>query len=459
MARFLQTALSTAWTFARRPRVFFASLVENPPLGAALFWLALLGLLSGLSGLHAGLQGKTSFGQDWWREMPVAKAVAGAVGSCVIDMFWATLLTWLLARMVRETMRLDALYTVLAFATIPYALTTLAFPLRNVSYLSYHIWQGVHLVVMGWASVLVCVGVQSCLGVRMSRAIQCALPALVILWSLGWRAHHAVPTSFRAACPWQHIEGETVRVYYPPGKSEAEVSAIARGLDSVMQKDCAVLNIKPLPFKVNVFCFADDDLQRRLAGADEEPDNTAHTFWDCVTISYTTWKQMDNQMAHELCHVLLTSRLTDKVSGLLDEGLCEYVAHKVAPGKDDQTPYAASFIPLRTLARADVFFDWEQARDVDDSEWTHYTTGESLVTYLIQRHGVEKFKKFYGRVARYTHPKDVDEEPGKPLARAVQEVYGLSLLQLEAQWRHACPPPNSSHSSVSHSSTDDDDKN
>ena len=220
------------------------------------------------------------------------------------------------------------------------------------------------------------------------------------------------------------------------------------------------MGVKPLPDKISVFCFADDDLQRKLAGEDEEPDNTAHTFWDCITISYAPWGHIKNQMAHELCHVLLAKRLTDKVHGLLDEGLCEYVAHAVAPDKDEELPYAASPIPLRTLARSDVFFDWEQARETDDNEWTHYTAAESLVSRTSSnKHGIEKFKRFYLRVARYTNRKDPDEEQGRPLARAAQEIYGLSLPQLEAQWRHACPAPAASRASAPRSSAHADNEN
>ena len=79
------------------------------------------------------------------------------------NMFWASLLTWLLARIARETLRFDTLFTVLAFATFPYLLSTLTFPLRDVSWLSYHIWQAVHAGVVVWVSSLVCLGTQACL--------------------------------------------------------------------------------------------------------------------------------------------------------------------------------------------------------------------------------------------------------------------------------------------------------
>ena len=81
MTSSLQTAYLLGWTALCRPRVFFARLNTNPPLSAALLWLVVLGCLLGLSGLHVGLQGRASYGQDWWREVPVGKAVLLAVWS------------------------------------------------------------------------------------------------------------------------------------------------------------------------------------------------------------------------------------------------------------------------------------------------------------------------------------------------------------------------------------------
>lgn len=429
----------------RRPRVVFASINDGSFLAPALLWIVLLGVLAGVTGTFAALHGKTSYGQDWWRQISMSRAVAQSIWFCLTDVLWATLLTWALARLAHETLRFDALLTALSLASAPCLLSTLAFPMRDTGWIALHIWQGLNVVVVVWVSLLTCRGVQACLHSSFGKAAQCSLPALLILWTIGYRAHIAQPTNFRAACHWEVWEGKHARVFTLPGKSQKEISLLARGLDVLIEKDCALLGESPLKFKIDFFCFDDDAQQRWFAGSAEEPENTAHTFWDSITLSYDTWDHLHTQMAHEICHILLANRLTDKVHGLLDEGLCEYVAHEAVPDADALPPMPASSLPLRTLARSDVFFDWDQLHEEgeedEDAEWKHYRSAESLTQYLVQRYGMAKFKTLYRRFAWHGRDRDPDNDEGKQFAHAIQDVYGLSLKELETQWRTTAAAP------------------
>ena len=424
----------------RRPRVLFASITDGSFLASALLWVVLLGIFAGVTGTHAALHGKTSYGQDWWREISVSRAVGMSVWFCLTDVLWASLLTWAIARLARATLRFDALLTIMALASAPCLFSTLLFPVRDTSWLALRAWQGLNIVVILWASLLICVGVQTCLSCSFGKAAQCSLPALLILWTLGGRAHIAKPTNFRAACRWEVWEGKHVRVFTTPGKSQKDISILARGLDDLTEQECAYLGEASLSFKIDFFCFDDDARQRYFAGAAEEPANTAHTFWDAITLTYDTWDNLHTQMAHEICHVVLANRLTDKVHGLLDEGLCEYVAHAVAPDPNALTPLPASPLPLRALARSDVFFDWDQVREEgqdedEDADWKHYRSAESLVEYLVQRDGMDKFKTLYRRFARHERDHDPDNDEGKQLDHALQDVYKMSLRELDKKWR------------------------
>ncbi len=423
----------------RRPRVVFASITDGSFLASALLWVVTLGVLAGATGTFAGLSGKTSYGEDWWRAMPLTRAVTLSIWFSLTDILWATLLTWALARLAREALRFDALLTALCLASAPCLLTTLTFPMRDTGWIALHIWQGLNVIVVVWVSLLTCWGVQNCLHSSFGKAAQCSLPALLIVWTIGYKAHIANPTNFRAACRWEVWEGKHTRVFTLPGKSPRDISLLAQGLDKLTEQDCAVLGESPLNFKIDFFCFDDDAQQRRYAGSPEEPENTAHTFWDAITLSYDTWDHLHTQMAHEICHVALANHLSDKVHGLLDEGLCEYVAHTVVPDANALPPLPASTLPLRTLARSEVFLDWEQMNeegaDEEDSEWKHYRSAESLTEYLVQRYGMTKFKTLYRRFAWHGRDRDPDNDEGKQFAHAVQDVYGLTLKELETQWR------------------------
>ena len=437
----LPPTVTLLWDALRRPRIVFASITDGSLLSSALLWIVTLGILAGITGTFAAIVGKTSYGQDWWRELPIGKAVGQSVWFCLTDVLWASLLTWAIARLARATLRFDVLLTVLSLAAAPCLFTTLLFPMRDTGLAALYLWQCLNVVVILWASYLTCLGVQTCCQTSFGKAAQCSLPALLILGTIGHKAQIAQPTNFRAACHWEIWEGKHVRVFTLPGKSPKDISVLAHGLDELTEKDCALLNEAPLNFKIDFFCFNDDAQQRHFAGSEEEPENTAHTFWDAITLSYDTWDNLQAQMAHEICHVLLANRLSDKVHGLLDEGLCEYIAHVAVPDSDTPMPLPASPLPLRTLARSDVFFDWDQlpeeGEEDEEAEWKHYRSAESLTEYLVQHEGMDKFKMLYRRFARYGRSKDPDNDEGKQLSHAVQDVYKLSLRQLETQWRAA----------------------
>ena len=392
--------------------------------------------------MYAALQGKTAYGQNWTVELPLARALIESIWLCITDVFWATLLTWFVVRLARAALRFDVLYSMLAAAAFPCLLPTLLFPLRDVSWEAFQAWKLLNVFALLWTAGLICLSLQICLNSRFPRAFVCALPALCILGTLGLRALIAPPSSFRAACEWRVHEGTYVRVYTPPGKNSEEAAKIARGMDTLVSKECYVLAFQPPAFKISLFCFADDEMQRKLAGAEEEPDNTAHSFLDCITLSYDTWDNLRTQMAHELCHVLSANRLTDQVHGLIDEGLCEYVAHRVAPDKALPPPYAATTIHLRTLARPEVFFDWKQARDFDETGWAHYTSAHALVTYLIAQGGMTKFEDFYKKFGRVVQSGKPDSDEGDALEAATLTYYKMSLAQLETRWRAQMPPPS-----------------
>ena len=435
----LLSALSLFRQALQSPRAFLVSVASTPALPAALLWLLFLGTVSGTTGMYAALQGKTAYGQRWTTELPLVRAIIESIWLCVTSVFWVTLLTWSVARLARATLRFDSLYSTMAASLFPCLLPALLFPLRDFSWQAFQVWKLVNMGALLWTSGLICLNMQICLHARFVRALTCALPALCILGMLAGRALVAAPSSFRAACIWQVQEGKYVRVYTPRDKNPAEVKKIVNGMDDLVRSECKTLAIQPLTFKISLFCFADDELQRKLAGDEEEPDNTAHSFLDCISLSYDTWDNLHIQMAHELCHVLIANRLNDQVHGLIDEGLCEYVAHQAAPEKPPVAPYAATTLHLRTLARPDVFFDWRQARDFDDSGWAHYISAQALVTYLINQGDIEKFKEFYMKFGRIVQSNSPDNDEGSALEEAARIYYKVSLAQLEIAWRMKMP--------------------
>ncbi len=431
---------------------------DPPPVPRALLWLALLGTVAAASGMYAALLGKTTYGQPWTVDLPMPRAIGAGIWMTITVVFWATLLTWFLVRIAHDNIRLDHLYTILAVATAPWMLPALLFPLRELSLSYLLVWRILHWIATVGSCGLIVLGVRARMSTTFNKAAQCALPALLMNLTLAIRADRTTPTTFHTVCNWQKTEGRHVRIYAPMGKTGQEIQEILTGADRLVEEETRILVLSSgegtdrSREKIELFLFADDTLQRQVAGREEEPNNTAHSFWDCVTMTYAPWKDkmLRRQLAHEICHVLLAKRIGDQVHGLLDEGLCEYVAYRAVPESTDLKPTIATRLSLRILSRPAAFFDWTEAEQEAAGIRSYYLTAHSFVTYLIERDhierqghsthmnqasGIEGFKRLYKTYADKIHPNDPDPDEATALSESLTETYGTSAERLEAEWR------------------------
>lgn len=236
-----------------------------------------------------------------------------------------------------------------------------------------------------------------------------------------------------ASQKWRTLDGKDFTLYYPPGQNENEAVQFLHGLEGTLPKVCTALKLKTPDGKISVFLFPDAAAHGRVSQT--EPDDSAYSYGDCITTVYEPWPQIRGTMAHELGHVVAELRLAANVYGLMDEGLAEYVEEQAAGDTDEVQAVITSSIPLRALARWEIFYDWEIAEEGSGSNLSHYHHAHALVKYLITQYGMERFQRCYRLLGRGAEKADRDE--GQQLSDAIQEAYGKTLAELEHEWRQS----------------------
>ncbi|MGH2524069.1 MAG: hypothetical protein ACRDH2_16305, partial [Anaerolineales bacterium] len=146
---------------------------------------------------------------------------------------------------------------------------------------------------------------------------------------------------------------------------------------------------------------------------------------DEISVTYVdrnpAGNNVPNVFAHEGTHIL-DRQIAQTRPALLTEGLAVYVAGGHFKPEDLEKRAAAllaleRYIPLEKLAN-----DFYPAQHE-----TGYLEGGALVTFLIDRYGWDRFKKFYGSF------EEADSD-AKMLDEALRANFDISLSDLEAEW-------------------------
>jgi hypothetical protein len=149
---------------------------------------------------------------------------------------------------------------------------------------------------------------------------------------------------------------------------------------------------------------------------------------------YDSWEEIKWIVPHELTHVIARQRLNMHLMPLLNEGLAEYGMAQTIEGStraDIRIP-----LSLGTLAHSRVFYEWLYVAEPTYPAPAKYAHAAALADYLIMRYGMDKFKALC-RTTAY----DSKEDPAAQLHKAAADVYGISLRQLEQDWRREWTGP------------------
>ncbi|ETR74073.1 MAG: hypothetical protein OMM_00479 [Candidatus Magnetoglobus multicellularis str. Araruama] len=145
-----------------------------------------------------------------------------------------------------------------------------------------------------------------------------------------------------------------------------------------------------------------------------------------ITIDYqsviTQPYSLETTLQHELCHILLGQHLKMPVPRWLNEGIAQWASEGISEIIRPRGSVLHKAIISNTLIpfyRLDYSFPMES-----DAFVLAYEQSHSFVVYLVQQYGKESLLQILNQMKR-----------GESLHSAIRFEYGVSLLQLERDWR------------------------
>ena len=345
--------LLSLWDVYARPTKGFATFAEQPPFGAALLLILILGTVTALTGLHPGTDSTVRYAQALTGDAPLYRQ-AGVYALTFLQMLLgAALIAWLCARLLRDRIRFEVVFAALAFAALPWLCVALAYPLAVQNRLAYDAVQLFAACILLWIGVLAGIGLHIACKLERWKAALITLPLALAFLALGFNTFRSAPATFAITYPFQRWEGSHIVLYYPQGKSREEIAGFGRQTETTLNQVCKTLAVAPPSFKICVYLFPDVRLHREATGGGQDPAETDYAFANCLTMPYRPWKDCGNAMAHELTHIIVENRIASSVHGMIDEGLANYVASGIAPDYREPAAIPSTDLPLKVLARGE----------------------------------------------------------------------------------------------------------
>lgn len=227
---------------------------------------------------------------------------------------------------------------------------------------------------------------------------------------------------------WARVSRGLVVVCGPPSAPEATLLAVAETCERFVEESARLLEIKRPLYEITVYLSDEQALVNEVCGTTGKGLATAGADW--VLAPYSAGPSSQHILAHELCHVLCCGEWPSMSTCVVKEGLAEFVSQRLCGPEAGRGPQVALSLPLRLLAARDVFYE-ELFSPRGAAACDSYRHAHAFVRYLIASRGLERFKLCCGALeAAATNP--IVE-----FSRAVRDVYGESIEEIEAAWREA----------------------
>ena len=251
------------------------------------------------------------------------------------------------------------------------------------------------------------------------------------------QAHKGQDTRFErriasAQC-WREAEADGVILHYLPDRNPPDViSDKADRFDKALRQNLALFQVEPLSFKVRIYLFPDAVAHGEALG-ESGPAGFAQALYHGASMVDSTWEDQGPEQwglkylaVHEQAHVVhwqgLYGLYYPRMPTLFSEGGAVWAQNQVAEtafvsfGAD--APGITDDRSIRTLLAEGWGFDYDHAG--------------AYYGYLLDRvgGGMDAMKAFMRRLS--LAPGEHDDER---VDAAMQAVYGLSLEEMELEWR------------------------
>ena len=252
------------------------------------------------------------------------------------------------------------------------------------------------------------------------------------------RAHKGHHTRFErriaSAQNWHKAEGNGVVLHYLPENNPPDVIAYkAERFDWALRQNYALFQVEPLDFKTRIYLFPDAAAHGKALGQDE-PAEYAQALYHGASMVDSAWEDRGPEewglkylAVHEQAHVVHWKQFYGVyfpiMPALLSEGGAVWAQNQVKEtafanfGAD--APGITEDRSLRTILEEGWGFDYGHVG--------------AFYGYMIDREqgGMDNMKAFMRMLAQTLG------EDSLRVETALQTVYGLTLEEIEAEWRSA----------------------
>jgi hypothetical protein len=416
------------WDVLLNPQVYAQEIAAHPPLGAATSLLLMLtALLTVLTVCLPDLLIEHKYDRDLRSQFRLWSAVLG-IPLLFLALFLVFTFVMLgIERWLGRTLSFEALFCLLVVGIAPKFAVWSTYFVRDISRAALYVWRVFAVLLLLYTTQRLWGTVSAVNHLTVWQTLLTMAPILIGLWVTSIWELCETPDSLRSAFPWQHVGGKRVVVFYPPENAYTEVEVIAREADTLLAQIERILDVKPVAFRVQIFlCRNSEDLLQFKKEKDQPIGGYAGAGYVCLV--YGPWPEIRTTVAHELTHVVAKQRLKLYLMPLLNEGLAEYGRAQTVAGS--ARAGICLSLPLGTLAHSGLFYEWLYIAEPDHSAAAKYAHAGALADYLIGRYGMDKFKELCLQTAY-----DSSQNQAAQLHTAVTAIYGISLRQLEQDWR------------------------
>lgn len=427
---------------ASSPLVTLRHIAQTAPFGMAAWTLLGLGALFGLG---MSIADGMPYQRRATQHTPLLNAgmtllFGGVLIPCI--WLWMSMVTKGILCALGVRANIETIFCLLVFAAAPQFIGWAAYPLRGLNVVAYRIYQVGMAGVSLWMTALVGVGLYAAYGVEGWRLFLASLPLPALLWTAGISAAWGRPNSFSATRRWQKARGERVLVFAPPDADKCDVEQVVRRCDWAWRQAALMLEVELPAFQVGVFLFADAQEHKRAMQIKKGEVAGGYAHDDFISLGWGKPLDIETTAAHEFAHILDRLWAGAKPPALLDEGLAVYIESELLPLANTHKPVIRLPYALRVLAHDALFYEWTTAAHTEYSADYYYSHAHSFVRYLIRRSGLTLFKQLLREAAPKKTKEDKNKGEGERMADAVSKVYGLSLPELETEWRQSGKSPH-----------------
>jgi len=227
--------------------------------------------------------------------------------------------------------------------------------------------------------------------------------------------------NFKIFSQWKkHESKHYVFFYLPESLAEKEITEIVKTQEAGFKRILDFLKVKAPKQKIKYYLYPNRKIKKELMGDDWYAQAIYHNF--TVHLLYT--KKIKPLEAHEDTHLL--SLPWGLAIGFFQEGLAEYLTGHNWHGQPHEILVKKS-LKKNILPDFKIMFSHKNWADLDDKNvLAYYCYAGSMVKFMLEKFGRNKFKKFYQNLNReYSQIKNI---------RIFKDVYKMTPVEMQRRW-------------------------